>query len=236
METQEITTPKNTSLICVIWKKFVLWIDETPSKKILTKVVNIVLTMMLYFALKDPEMLIKKILSIISYENYSGVKIVSIYIVINNVSVLKKIYKNTKKYIESKKIKGELIEGIPVVELIDHLITEKNFKRSEIESKFGIPRHRYTNLAKKLEEVGVLIRGENNSRILNDDYARQDIFSVLSGAKDANNITGLFRVKTNGITTQPRGQIIKKHQSKYSNNTPLSPLPDGFYVKKLKTA
>jgi hypothetical protein len=48
---------------------------------------------------------------------------------------------------------GNTIEGIPTLELLDHLFEHKSFKREDIENKFGIPRNRYGILATKLESI-----------------------------------------------------------------------------------
>lgn len=72
-------------------------------------------------------------------------------------------------------IEEDHIHGIPVSELLDHLITHKSFKRMEVEQKFGIPRHKFTMIADELEAVGLLTRGENNSRVLNSERSRYDM-------------------------------------------------------------
>lgn len=81
------------------------------------------------------------------------------------------------------------IEWIPVIELIDHLFVAKSFKREEIEKKFGIARHRFTEVANALEECWILVRGENNSRVLNPVITRQEIVACIAEAREANQIT-----------------------------------------------
>lgn len=91
-----------------------------------------------------------------------------------------KVWKNAQKPQEIEN--GSTLEGIPVVELLDHLFEKESFKREEVENKFGIPRNRYTTLAIKLENIGVLIRGENNARVLNTEYSRADVAAILASA------------------------------------------------------
>lgn len=79
----------------------------------------------------------------------------------------------------------ETIEGIPVTEMVDHLFEEQSFKRDDVESKFGIPRNRYQRLAEKMEELDILTRGENNSRVLNDDMTRAEVIEHLKGKRVA---------------------------------------------------
>jgi len=71
------------------------------------------------------------------------------------------------------------LEGIPTLELIDYLFEHKSFKRDDIEATFGVSRNRFDNLAKKLDEINILIRGANNARVLNPDYTRQEVVAAL---------------------------------------------------------
>lgn len=89
------------------------------------------------------------------------------------------------------------IDGIPRLELMDHLFTIGTFKRDDVESKWAIPRYRVTAISKKLEDLGVLIRGENNSRILNPEYTRADLATLLGNHKSMDDVKVLTR-KTDG--------------------------------------
>ena len=81
-----------------------------------------------------------------------------------------------------------MIEWIPVIELIDHLFTEQSFKREDVEKKFWIARHRFTDVVNALEECAILIRGENNSRVLNPNITRQEIVACIAEAEKATQI------------------------------------------------
>jgi len=74
----------------------------------------------------------------------------------------------------------EEVEGIEVEELIDHLIEEGTFKRDEIETIFGLSRNRFTRLAKRLDGLGIIERGENNSRVFNYKHNRQELYDLLT--------------------------------------------------------
>jgi hypothetical protein len=73
-----------------------------------------------------------------------------------------------------------MVEGIPTLELIDYLFNNQSFKRDDIEAVFGIPRNRFDILAKKLDDLKVLVRGANNGRVLNPEMSRQEIVQILS--------------------------------------------------------
>lgn len=85
------------------------------------------------------------------------------------------------------------LEGIPHEEFAHHLFTYGRFSVADADVVFGLPRARYSALAKKLEEIGVLVRGEKNSRVLNPDFGRSDLASVLDGCEKAEDLRPLLR-------------------------------------------
>ena len=82
---------------------------------------------------------------------------------------------------------GERLEGAPLDALIDHMIETNSFKRGAIEAIFKMPRHRVSLLGDRLEEVGILERGENNARVL-AALPRERIRAILAGKRVAEEI------------------------------------------------
>lgn len=79
------------------------------------------------------------------------------------------------------------LEGVPVIELVDFLIRNRNFIRegeNGARATFGLRMERYQRLAGNLERVGILVRGENNSRIIAPEWTRQTLIDFLAGAVD----------------------------------------------------
>jgi hypothetical protein len=103
----------------------------------------------------------------------------------------------------------ETIEAIPTAELLDHLFTEKTFKRDEVKAKFGVPQYRVTELTKNLKRVGVLDTGENGMSILNPEFSRQDVASMLAGVSAAKDLEPLFRRDELGYTSTPSAREIQ---------------------------
>lgn len=112
---------------------------------------------------------------------YYMFNISSIHVQLNTLK--KMTTKKAKMFTLKKRSKQEdeenLIFWIPIVEIVKHLFEEKHFKRTDIENKFLIPRNQYTKLASKLEQINILKRGENNSRILNEDYTQEQILKAF---------------------------------------------------------
>mgnify|MGYP001236172436 CR=1 FL=1 len=81
-----------------------------------------------------------------------------------------------------------MIEGIPVSDLVDHLVKFKTFKRDDIERKFLVPRYRYTALTKKLKELDVLTHGLNNMTVLGPEWNREKLLSLFAGRESADEL------------------------------------------------
>lgn len=81
-----------------------------------------------------------------------------------------------------------MLEGIPVAALVDHLVKFKTFKRDDIERKFLVPRYRYTALAKKLKEIGVLTHGQNNMSVLGEEWGRAELTALFAGKEGADEL------------------------------------------------
>jgi hypothetical protein len=81
---------------------------------------------------------------------------------------------------QSVPVPNERMEGVATDALIEHLFATKGFRRAEVEAKFKMPRHRVSLLADRLEDVGILTRGENNARVLGA-VSREHVRELLAG-------------------------------------------------------
>lgn len=105
---------------------------------------------------------------------------------------------------------SDCIDGIPRHELLDFLFTEKSFKQDDVMAAFRIPRYKVTELKQNLERVGVLVRGPNNSHVLNSDISRRDVASILN-ARTASELQPLFRKRDDGsFTSDPSRPEIEE--------------------------
>lgn len=99
--------------------------------------------------------------------------------ILNSIPTIEFVGINETQELEEESESQEMIEGIPVNELIAHLIKFRSFKRTEVETKFWIARHRFTEIADKLESIWILSRGENNARVLNPERSQFDMISTI---------------------------------------------------------
>ena len=96
-----------------------------------------------------------------------------------------------------------LFYGIPVVELVEYMFSGRGFVRSDIERIFAIPRNKFDEMAKKLDDVKVFVRGSNNARIPNPEMSREDISSILFAAAASGEVKRLVRKVENGYSHTP---------------------------------
>lgn len=116
---------------------------------------------------------------------------------------------------------SDCIDDVPRVELLDHLFRNKSLLRDEAEVAFRIPRYRVTDLKKNLERVGVLVRGPNNSHVLNPEYSRQDVAAILESAHTAAKLRPLFRkTPSGGFTAEPSATEIQERVTSLLKSAP----------------
>lgn len=155
---------------------------------------------------------------ILSWENAIILKaVVSVLVVFNASTIFTFVVRTLEGMApESESVRTiDSIDGIPRVELMDHLFTVGSFKRDDVEQKWKIPRYRVAEISKKLEDLGVLVRGENNARVLNTEFTREDIGVLLDGKSSVGEI-GIFTRKTeSGFSHKPSGQELMDRVSPF---------------------
>jgi hypothetical protein len=73
----------------------------------------------------------------------------------------------------------ETIEGIPTAEFVARLFATGRFSVDDAKA-YALAMPRYAVFAKRLEDLGVLVRGEKNARVLNPEFGRSDVVSILA--------------------------------------------------------
>ena len=156
--------------------------------------------------------------AILTWENAIIAKAIVTTLLVFNFSrilsyILQKFESMLASHTEIRTI--DSIDGIPRLELMDHLFMVGSFKRDEVESKWWIPRYRVTAISKKLEELGVLIRGENNSRVLNPEYTRADLATLLGDHESVEDIKMLTRKTDGWFSHRPSGSEVLQRMSPF---------------------
>ena len=144
--------------------------------------------------------------------NFAPIKIFFLIIVFKHRKFLIKFAKkiffgNPKKKLVANS--EDMIDSIPVIELVDYLVKNAHFKREGINGvrqTFGLNMDRYNQLAQRLEKNGVLVRGENNCRILADFWTRQTLFDYLSGKINSKDLVPKITIRRIGEGAKIRMQ------------------------------
>ena len=221
------------TISAIVKNKILDSVESQPLSSLMLRTLLFFLCIFLSLAVLYPDHILDAAKMVFAWNNNALVKIAFISLMVFNLSRIGKlalvIWKNRTR--AEIKPTGETLEGIPVVELLDHLFEHGSFKREDIEGKFGIPRNRYSILAAKLESIGVLIRGDSNARVLNLEYSRADVAAILASAKNARDLKQVFReVAPGSFTREPSGRGVLDRVREA-----LSPLPSPrFELHKLE--
>lgn len=216
-------------VISILWDKFLAELRETSLQNIAGTTTKIVLSLFLLFLLIDTAENIKRLKFAIFWHDLILLKILVSFLIVfryrDFISIWNSIEESFEEFLtkETKKENSAEWFGIPIIEIADYIFSEKKFPRAEIMERFGVSRSVADSMAGELSQVDILVRGENNSRVLNGQFSRSDIVSILSTNVD-NKLEKLFRKVTGGYSHLP------------SMPEYLSPTDEtGFVVSELQT-
>lgn len=221
------------SVYWIIVNKVLDLISNAPLIQIIQGAMLFLLSLIIAFIMIYPNITINAIKYIYIYNNYTLPKISASFLIVYN---FKYIYNYVKNIIPEKidDEESDTIEGIPVFELLDHLFEYKSFKRDDIEKKFAVPRNRFTELAQRFEEMNILVRWSNNSRILNEDFSRQDIARIINWKTKASEIEMTFRPEGESkFTILPIWKVIKEKINNMFEKNDESAAAPSFKVRKI---
>lgn len=179
----------------VVWQKIVAFTEEHSIRSIVKFTALSFVAGLISAALTSPDTADRYFSAVMEWRNYTVP--VTLWVVFltfygkKGITWLASSIASVMPSYEEGEIEEDtdcMIEGIPVTKLVDHLVKFKTFKRDDIERKFLIPRYRYTALAKKLKEIGVLTHGQNNMSVLGEEWGRRELTNLFSGKEGADEL------------------------------------------------
>jgi len=179
MKNQDQILPAEKTIGGIFRDKFLKWLEKSTIKKILTLFLQFVIILFIILFLVNHSfafLILKKIFFL-----YNFLILKSIFVIL--------IFKYRKKLFSFKKKSKKTIDGIETSELLHFIFTKKAFKLNEFKKTFGLSRNIHEKIAKKLEHFKVLIRGENNARVLNSKFSLEEVKNLLDGAKTSDQIS-----------------------------------------------
>lgn len=216
------------AVISILWNKFLVELQETSIQNIAETTAKIVMALFLLFILIDIPENTKRLKFAIFWHDMILLKILVSFLIVfryrDFVSIWNSIEESFEEFLtKDKKEASKEWFGIPIIEIADYLFSEKKFPRADIMERFWISRSVADSMANELQNVEILVRGENNSRVLNGQFSRSDIVSILSTNVD-NKLEKLFRKVENWYSHLPSMPDL------------LSPTEEtGFVISELQT-
>ena len=183
----------------VLGNKFLTFIAENSAKKIAKKILEFVLGLLIGVIIYRPEATIGIISNALVFKYYAVLKILTGIIIIYGRKLPGKIHKKIKFFRKNNQLgdNNKLIDGIPVIELADYLIRNKNFRRegaNGVRETFGLHMEKFNRLANNLENKKILKRGDNNMRVLDGRWSRQALIDFLGQSENSGSENNWFRV------------------------------------------
>lgn len=172
------TKNENKSLLRITWHKILDIIHDTPPKRILGAIARYFWAVVFSVFVCYPDVfyfMVSKIF--LSFNGVLAWFCIFFYLI--------KFKKGIKKGIGKLFQSHENHHGT-----LSDLIFQKKTCKIEDLREFGFSAKKANKLAKKLEDVGILKRGENNTRILNDDFSKQELEKLIDD-REIEDITGI---------------------------------------------
>lgn len=184
-----ISDIKTKTIGGVLSQKIATYLQENNLSKILRKAVELIAGIFLGISAVIPQEMMHAFSWAIKTHDFAVPKVAVISVLFfGRKSIIRQLKRwghvlQVRRQTENKET---TLDNIPVPELTDYLVRNKHFRRegvNGVRATFGLNMEKFNRLAKKLEENGVLTRGENNGRILDEKWSRQSLIDYLSGTK-----------------------------------------------------
>lgn len=102
-----------------------------------------------------------------------------------------------KENYEARRI-GPLFEGVPINKLVDIISSGATFGRDLVREETGCSVEQHTMLQDLFLQCGILVKGDNNSHVMANDYTREDLEELFLECDNADDMKKLF-ARRNGL-------------------------------------
>lgn len=203
-------TMQTPSLAGVIKNKIVAYVDDHKASQLFKQVVELLAGVFIGAIFVAPAQIMESTEFLLKTNDFALPKMVGVMILFFGRKFIFSYVKKTRQSLHIKKAmlsEESFIDDIPVAELVDYMLRNKHFKRegvNGVRATFGLNMEKFNRLAKKLEENKVLVRGENNGRILAGHWSRQALVDYLSGEKKSVDLLPRFTIHRIGANNKVR--------------------------------
>jgi len=210
MQNTNETMQKAPSLTRAIVGKVATHIQETKVSNLLKQLMEGICGLFLGVAIVKPDKVSEALIWAAKIEGYAIPKLLLFSFLYFGRKSIVRAFNRMIRSIEIRRAEAneeKMIDDIPVPELVDYMLRNKHFKRegvNGVRATFGLNMEKFNALAKKLEENKVLVRGENNGRILADSWSRQALIDYLSGEERSEDLQPRFTIHRIGANAKVR--------------------------------
>lgn len=199
------------SIFSILYSKFLRYLDETSFFNLFTsfaKVASWLLISLLLVNMPDSQ---EKLTMLVKWHDFAAIKILTSFILVFHIrsiislwrKILQRIRDDLAWVFQRFEEAQPMYQGIPVSELVDYLFLESAYSRDDFCQRFAVARRVFDDMADAFDTQWIFKRGRNNARILNTEYSRSDIASVLQRASESGEIRPLMRKTESGYSHRP---------------------------------
>lgn len=155
------------SLSGVLRVKFLRWIDKSPLQSILATFLKYSMLLLLCCVILAPSFVLGVLTASAKWNNYRLPIMLAIVVFVLNAKRLWSFAKRCSVKRKRSTGKAPVYHGVPLDELITYLFAQRTFTTKAI-SDLALSQRKWATIAEELEHNKVLVRGENNARVLAD--------------------------------------------------------------------
>ena len=155
------------SLRRVLYVRFLRWVEKSPLQSILATCLKCLMLLLLCCAVLAPSFVLGVLTASARWNNYRLPIMLAIVVFVLNVKHLWHFAKRCNAKRRKSTGKALAFHGVPLDELASYLFTHRTFTTKAI-SDLGLAQRKWSKIADELERNKILVRGENNARVLAD--------------------------------------------------------------------
>jgi len=204
---------KKDSIFSVLYQKFLEWLRKSKMSTILCRVAEVFLVVGVAFMLTSPKIALASFAGLFAWKGYFLLKFIGSYVLVRKRSRIKSLFIRWSHSRES-----ETLEGISKEKLLYFLIEKQSFKLEDTKNAFGIHRKLHDRIAKKLEKIRILVRGDKNARILAPGISNEMLSEMLNDAECVKTLSRPLQiVRSDARNFRTTEEIEREFENNFTN-------------------
>ena len=181
----------------VLLNKFISFLEENKLSDIATVLFRILASVFLALGLSNLPRTIQTLRLALLFHDFFIPKLIFSSILVWNYKYIFKCFRSVFASLpdlfpkEEREVENFL--WMDIEEIVNYILEKKTFKREEFAKQFSIGRDTAEKLWKRLDEINLFIRGENNSRKLNAEFSPEDIYNIFYGKEIIENLSPVYK-------------------------------------------